>query len=352
MDFSREDRVFANSEGSYTTQRIYNSLGGNSHCFLEALTGDKADSKVLTGPFIWPRGAGWEVVPKLDLTTRMNEMITTMNELLKAPPVEVGMYEVVLDAHAMSGILNSTWGNHTQIDRALGFEANASGTSWVAPPEDVLGKLKLSDKLTIRCNRNTPLSPANVKWDQEGVEPDDFAVIEKGVLVDYQTTREQVAWMKDYYTASNKPMKSHGCADAMDAGSIQLQTRPNIVMEPGTGNDSVDVLMSGIEKGVLFKGGIAWTDQQGVTGQGGNLGLTYEVRKGKITRMVRDAALYFQTQEMFKKIVAVGGPATVQFRGGSSYKGEPTQLGLPSGCSTPACRFKDGRVSSTGRKQV
>jgi TldD protein len=353
MDFAREDRVFANSEGTFTWQRVYSSLGGASHCFIEALTGDKADSKVVNGWFIWPRGAGWEVVPQLNLTERVTKLVTDMNELIKAPPVEVGMYEVVLDGEAMTHLINATWGTHTQIDRALGFEANATGTSFVAPPEDALGKMKLgNEKLNVKCNRMHPLSPANVQWDQEGVAPDEFYVIEKGILVDYQTTREQVAWMKDYYTATNKPMKSHGCAEAVDAGNIQLQAQPNVILEPGSGNDSLDSLLSGIEKGVLFKGGLAWGDQQGVTGQAGNLGLSYEVRKGKITRMVRDAALYYQTNDMFKKLVTVGGPSTVDFRGGGSLKGQPTQIGLNRGASAPACRFKDGRVSSTGRKQV
>jgi TldD protein len=353
MDFAREDRVFANSEGSFTSQRVYNSLGGPSHCFIEALSGDASDSRIVNGWFIWPRGAGWEVVPQLNLSDRVTKMMSDMNELMKAPPVEVGMYEVVLDGEAMCNLLGSTWGDHTQIDRALGFEANASGTSFVAPPEDALGKMKLgNEKLTVRCNRNMPLSPANVKWDQEGVEPDDFLVIDKGILVDYQTTREQVAWMKDYYTATNKPMKSHGCAEAVDAGNIQLQARPNVIMESSSSDTSLDSLMSGIEKGVLFKGGLAWGDQQGVTGQAGNLGLTYEIRKGKITKMVRDAALYYQTNDMFKKLQGVGGKSTVETRGDGTYKGEPYQIGLNAGASAPACRFKDGRVSSTGRKNV
>jgi TldD protein len=353
-DFVRQDIVFASSEGSYITQRTYNSLPSPpGYAILALKNSDGSESKELNAPFMWAHGAGYEVAKNANYPAVMEKMVVDCDKLLKAPPVDVGMFDVVLSGDALGAVVGCTLGDHTQIDRALGFEANASGTSFVAPPEDVLGKMKLgNEQVTVKINHMHDMSPANAKWDLEGVPTEEFTVIEKGLLVDYQTTREQVAWMKDYYRASNRPMKSHGCAWAVDANNIQLQTRPNVILEPSTKETKIDELCSGIDRGVYFEGGIAWTDHQGVTGQHGLLGLAYEIRKGKVGQMVKDAALIFQTSDMFKKLTTLGGRSTYEFRGGGTYKGEPWQLGLPTGIGAPAARFKDGRVSNIGRKPV
>jgi TldD protein len=351
IDFARQDQVFASTDGSFTVQRIWKSIPFFPSHGSVAIKGKDGSATDLFAPFFWLRGAGYEAFKNANYPQVMEQMIEKLRRMKAAPPVEPGAYEVVLDGDAMCYILSATWADHTQIDRALGYEANASGTSWVAPPEELLGKKKIGhDLLTVKCNRNTPLSPCNVKWDAEGVEPEEFTVIDKGVLVDYQTTREQVAWLQEYYQRTGKPMRSHGCAQSLSAGHLTLQAAPNVIMQPSAADTKVDDLVSGISKGIYFEGGIAWTDQQGVTGQHGLLGYAYEIRNGKIGRMVKDAGLLFKTQEMYKKIQGLGGPSTVVFRGGGTYKGEPYQIGLPSGNSAPAVRLKDQKVTNTGSR--
>jgi TldD protein len=350
FDFYRTDKTFANSEGSYVTQRTYDALGGNSVGYVTVQNDAKDESEFFAAPFVWPHGAGYEVVKSANYPTVMKEMIEMAVAKMKAPPVQVGFYELILDGAAMSGFLSATYGTHTQIDRALGYEANASGTSWVAPPEDVLGKLKWgTDKVTVKCNRTHSMSPANVKWDDEGVEPEEFTVVEKGTLVDYQSTREQAMWMKSYYSATNRPIKSHGCAQAVDAGNIQLQAMPNVILQPDAKATSVEDLLQGVEKGMLFLGGGGWGDQQGITGQGTG-DAVYEIRKGKKVGMVRHATYLYKAQEMMKKLVALGGQNTYSFKGTGTYKGEPYQIGLYAGVGAPAARFKDGQITTLSFK--
>jgi TldD protein len=350
FEFYRTDKTFANSEGSFVTQRTYDSLGGNSGGFVSVQNDAKDESEFASAPFIWPHGAGYEVVKAANYPKVMGEMIDLAVRKMKAPPVQVGFYELILDGAAMASFVGATYGTHTQIDRALGYEANASGTSWVAPPEEVLGKLKWgTDKVTVKCNRSHPISPCNVKWDDEGVEPEEFTVVEKGTLVDYQTTREQAMWMKNYYSATNRPVRSHGCAQAVGAGNIQLQAMPNVILQPDTKNTSVDDLLQGVEKGMLFLGGNGWGDQQGITGQGSG-DAVYEIRKGKRVGLVRHATYLYKTQEMLKKLVALGGQNSFEFMGSGTYKGEPYQIGLYAGIGAPAARFKDGQITTLSYK--
>jgi TldD protein len=353
FDMFRYDKMFANSEGSSFNQRTYDVLGGMSYSYVmvQNKKATDTDTEYRNAPFIWPHGAGYEVVKAADHPKVMKQIIEEAKQLLVAPEVEPGSYDIVLDGSAMCGFISTTAGAHTQIDRALGFEANASGTSWVAPPEEVLGKLKFgNEKLTVKCNRFHEMSPANVKWDDEGVPPEEFTVIDKGIVVDYQTIREQVEWMKDYYARTGKPMRSHGCASAIDAGNIQLQAQPNVIMQPSAGSASVEDLMAGIRKGMLILGGMSWGDHQGITGQGAAGALCYEIRNGKRGRLVKNASFKFKTQETFKNLVAVGGKQTYEFQGGGTYKGEPYQIGLYSGTGAPAARFKDQGVTNISSK--
>jgi TldD protein len=54
----------------------------------------------------------------------------------------VGRYDLVLDPGNMWLTIHESVGHPTELDRAMGYEANYAGTSFVAPPEKMLGKLK------------------------------------------------------------------------------------------------------------------------------------------------------------------------------------------------------------------
>mgnify|MGYP003349991496 CR=1 FL=1 len=110
-----------------------------------------------------------------------------------------------------------------ELDRALGYEANYAGTSFVAPPEDKLGKLRYGPSfMNIQGDRTQEGSLARVGWDDEGVPPDNWLIIEKGIFKDYQTTREQSAWI----AGMTGVRRSHGCSFADSWDSVQFQRMP------------------------------------------------------------------------------------------------------------------------------
>jgi TldD protein len=352
--FRQMDETVATSEGSYFTQRFHYAYHPSSYSYASAVRdgAKQPDTQLGMSDHVWCQGAGYEAVRSVNYKEAMRKNAEDAVARLNSPPVEPGSYDVVLDGKAMADVLASTLGAHTEIDRALGYEANASGTSWVAPPMDVLGKLRIgSPMITVKCDRSHPLSPANVKWDCEGVEPEEFTVVDKGMLVDYQTTREQVTWMKDYYKSSGRPMRSHGCSRAVDASFLPMQLQANAILMPGSQDTKAEDMFSGIKRGMFFKGGFSDTDQQGLTGQCGSWGMAYEIRNGKIEKLVRDAALQFRTQELFKNVVAIGGQSSFVFKGANVYKGEPLQI-YNTAAGAPAFRIRDGKVRNTGSGNV
>ena len=63
-------------------------------------------------------------------------------EKLKARPVEPGKYDLVLHPTHLWLTIHESIGHPTELDRAMGYEANYAGTSFVAPPEKQINILK------------------------------------------------------------------------------------------------------------------------------------------------------------------------------------------------------------------
>ena len=61
-------------------------------------------------------------------------------EKLRAPTVEAGDYDLVIDPSNLLLTIHESIGHATELDRALGYEANYAGTSFAT--FDKLGSLR------------------------------------------------------------------------------------------------------------------------------------------------------------------------------------------------------------------
>ena len=52
---------------------------------------------------------------------------------MRAPAVEAGRYDLVLDPEHLSLTMHESCGHPSELDRALGYEANYAGTSFLTP---------------------------------------------------------------------------------------------------------------------------------------------------------------------------------------------------------------------------
>jgi TldD protein len=92
---------------------------------------------------------------------------------LSAKSVDVGRYDLVLHPSHLWLTIHESVAHPTELDRAMGYEANYAGTSFVAPPEKVLGTLKYgSELMNIRGDRTEVGSLSACGWDDEGVKPE------------------------------------------------------------------------------------------------------------------------------------------------------------------------------------
>jgi TldD protein len=237
----------------------------------------------------------------------------------------------------MASLLSETFGTATEVDRAVGYEANADGTSYLGPIlTEVLGTPVAAPLVTVTANRSAPAQLATARWDDEGVEPNDFTLVQAGQLIDYQTTRESAAWLAPWYHQQQRSVRSHGCANAPSALELTMEHTPNLVLNPTSRGETWTELLSTLDHGIALHGLGALMDQQHLNGLAIS-GKVFEIKRGRRTARLSDAAFLFRSPEFWKSITALGGPASTQwFCNGSSTKGEPQQATAFSVNAVPA----------------
>jgi TldD protein len=296
-------------------------------------------------------GRGWEYVEEQDLVGKAREWAEHAVEKLTAKPVEIGRYDLVLHPSNLWLTIHESIGHATELDRALGYEANLAGTSFVAPPEKVLGTLRYGPSImNVRADRSQPGALATIGYDDDGVAPEDFLLIKNGILDDYQTTREQATWLKWWYDKTGRPTRSHGCAYADNWSSIQFQRMPNVSLMPGARNLVWQDLISATDRGIAIIGDSSFSiDHQRYNAQFSGQ-LFYEIKGGKITSMLRDVAYQFRTLDFWSSLRLLGGRRSYELWGTfSDGKGEPVQTNAVSHGAVPAV-FAQVNVLNTGRR--
>jgi TldD protein len=338
-----QNKAFASTQGTYCTQRTYRSAGKFQASVVKGQNGGGAHVDILS-----PAGMGWEMFRDQPVREEMEQAVDRVLAEMDLPikPVDVGLYSAALDAFSLASLLNSTVGAATELDRALGYEANSGGTSYLTDPETMCGTFKLSSPLlSVTANRSEPGGAATVQWDDEGVVPRQFAIVKEGVIVDLQTTREGAGWLKQFNTQVQPD--SRGCAYASSAIHAPLVHTANLQMIPNSSTATFDDLLSTMEKGIAFRGVGFDMDFQQLNGMG--IGAAYEVKKGKIVARIAGAGILMRAPEFWRKLVAIGDRSGARRYGFRQFKGEPRQESYHSVTAVPAV-FKDTTIIDYLRK--
>src|SRR5262249_28062523 len=150
--------------------------------------------------------------------------------------------------------------------------------------------------------------------------------VKNGQFVGYQTTREQAAWIGE--------KASRGTSYAQDYRSFPFQRMPNVSLAPSEKSLGVADLIAGTDDGIYITGDGSWSiDHQRYNFQFGGQ-MFYEVKKGKVTRTLKDVAYQANTLSFWHACDAIGGAKEWQL-GGALHdgKGEPMQSNAVShGC--------------------
>ncbi|HAR90099.1 MAG TPA: TldD/PmbA family protein [Gammaproteobacteria bacterium] len=336
----KEERLLATTEGSVVRQTL---MRINPSINITAISPDGSDFQSRSA-VVEPAGRGYEYVMGLELAANAQGWAEEAAMKLDAPGVEPGKWDLVLHPSNLWLTIHENIGHPTELDRALGFEANYAGTSFIYPPEDVIGKLKMGPEfLQFEGNRTEFGGCATTGWDDEGVPAEAWPIIKDGIFVDYQTTREQAAWISQHTGID----RSHGCSYGQNWESMPFQRMPNVSMLPGEESLSEDDVIAATERGILVEGRGSYSiDQQRYNIQFGGQ-VFWEIRNGRKYQMLRDVAYVGRTPEFWNSLDVIGGAQTY-FLGASfgDAKGQPIQVNAVShGC--PISLFRDIDIINT-----
>jgi TldD protein len=338
MSFVNEQKYFASTDGSRIEQYIIRANPSFNVTAINPSNGDFQSRSALGGP----QGMGYEYIEKHDWKKEAQQAGEEAVMKLTAKSVEPGKYDLVLHPTHLWLTIHESVGHPTELDRALWWEANYAGTSFLTP--DKTGKLQFASKMVnFVADRTQPTGLATVGYDDEGVPGQKWHLIKDGVFVDWQTTRD--------LAAMTGKKTSYGCQHADSWGSVSFPRMPNVSLQPGPGNTTIDDLIGGVENGILIMGDGSFSiDQQRYNFQFGGQ-VFWEIKNGKRGQMLRDVAYQSRTTDFWNSCDGLGGQATYEIGGSfSDGKGEPGQSNAVShGC--PPARFRQVNVLNTAPKR-
>jgi TldD protein len=337
-----EQTSYADSAGTRTVQQRV-----RVHTWLEGVQVDPAEGRAETmRTLAGPAGRGWEYVTGADgvhdWDAELAELPDLLAQKLAAPSVQPGDYDLVIDPTNLWLTIHESVGHATELDRALGYEANYAGTSFATP--DHLGTLRYgSPAMHVTGDRTQPHGLATVGWDHEGVAAQQFDLVRDGTLVGYQTDRRIAHLMRDTLGSD----RSNGCAFADSPMHVPIQRMANVSLAAAADGPSTADLIAGVERGLYVVGDKSWSiDMQRYnfqfTGQ-----RFFRIEHGRLVGQVRDVAYQSTTLDFWNALAAVGGPQTWVLGGAMNCgKAQPGQVAPVShGC--PATLFTGVRILNT-----
>jgi len=330
MEFIRQAKIFASTEGAFIEQELFESGAGIE---ATATSPDEVQNRSYPNSFGRHQGSGgYEYITALELDRHGGRIAEESVALLTAPQCPSGVKTLILDASQTALQIHESCGHPTELDRVFGMEAAYAGTSFMTPEK--LNRLQYgSPKVTITADALTPTGLGTFGWDDEGVPAQRTFLIENGLFVGYLTSRE---------TARVLGQESNGTMRADGWNRIPLIRMTNVNLEPG--DSSLVQMIAETRDGVYMETNRSWSiDDKRLNFQFGTQ-LAYEIVDGKRGRMLKNATYAGITPEFWNSCDAVGGRSEWTVWGlANCGKGQPPQVAHVAHGAAPA-RFQQVKV--------
>jgi TldD protein len=326
----REHKVLATSDGAEIEQELVECGGG-----IDAIAVADGGYQIRSYPSAHGGSSaqsGWEYVQELGLEREAPRVGEEAAALLRADPCPSTVTTVVIDAEQMELQVHESVGHPIELDRVYGSEAAYAGTSFLKP--DDLGSLRYgSERMNITADSTTPRGLGTFGFDDEGVPARREPIVVEGVLRAFLTSRE---------TAARIGFGEGGSMRADGWNRMPLIRMTNLHLEPGEG--TTEDLLDDVDDGIYLQTNKSWSiDDKRLNFQFGTQ-IAWEVRNGKLGRMLRDATYTGITPQFWGSLDAVAGPDAWHMQGLTNCgKGQPGQIAHVSHGASPA-RFRNVQV--------
>jgi TldD protein len=326
----RERKVLVSSDGAEVEQELFETGGG-----IDAIAVGDGGYQIRSYPSAHGGSsaqAGWEYVEELGLEREASRVGEQAVALLRADACPAATTTLVLDAEQTQLQVHESVGHPTELDRVYGTEASYAGTSFLKP--DDLGSLRYgSEHMNVTADPTSPRGLGTFGFDDEGVPAQPQPIVEAGVLRDFLTSRE---------TAARIGSGGGGSMRADGWSRMPLVRMTNLHLEPGEG--SLEDLLADVDEGVYLETNKSWSiDDKRLNFQFGTQ-IAWEIRNGRLGRMLRDATYTGITPVFWGSLDAVAGREAWKMQGLTNCgKGQPGQSAHVSHGAAPA-RFRGVQV--------
>jgi TldD protein len=331
IDWARERKTFASSDGAHTEQEIVEVGGGIE---ATAVSGNEVQQRS------YPQGAGgqvvtggFEAVRSLDFAANGQRVAEEATALLEAPQCPAGRMTVILDSSQVALQIHESCGHPIELDRVLGMEASFAGTSFLTL--DKLDALTYgSEIVNIDADATAAGGLGTFGWDDEGVPAQNVPIVSDGRFVGYLTSRE---------TAPRIGRRSMGSSRAWGWNRIPLIRMTNVSLRAGDAGRLEDIV-SDTKNGIYLETNRSWSiDDRRLNFQFGTQ-MGWLIENGKRTKLVRNPTYTGITPRFWGSCDAIGDAGSWVLWGVPNCgKGEPIQTGHVGHGASPA-RFRDVEV--------
>ncbi len=312
MNFLRETKHFASTEGASITQRVLQSGGG-----ISAMAVDGSEVQVRSYPASFRgqyKNAGYELIESLKLAENAAHCASEAVQLLTAPQCPSGLYDIIIGKSQLALQVHESCGHATELDRVFGMEANYAGMTFLTT--DKLGKFRYgSEIVNIDADATCTDGLGGYAFDDDGVPARRTPIIENGMFVGYISSRD---------TASRVGLATSGNARAEDWNAIPLVRMSCHNLRPG--HVSYEDMIASTERGLILNENKSWSiDDLRLNFQFG-MELGYVIEKGKITGTATNPTYTGITPEFWRSCDAIADRDSWNIWGVPNCgKGQPTQ---------------------------
>lgn len=281
--WARNDRkLFCSTEGSRIHFDLLAIQGGFG---ATAIHEGRFASRHFNTPHL---RTGYELIAEADFPSVALRVAEEAVEKVKAPPIDPGLYDLVLDPEHLSLTMHESCGHPSELDRVLGYEANFAGTSFLTPEKR--GWFRYGSACVNLVADNTePETLAATGYDDDGVACQRWDIVREGIFVGYCTNREVAPKIGEN--------RSRGSNRADSWGSVPMVRIANIGLQPGQA--SLEGLIADTKRGIYIEGHDSFSiDQQRYNFQFGGDAF-WLIENGKRTHMVREVIYHGITPEFW-----------------------------------------------------
>ncbi len=323
----RDQKLFLSTEGSRLEFDLL-AVGGDFDA--TAVHEGRFASRTFNTPYL---RMGYELIEEANFLAEAPRLAAQAVEKVQAPTIAPGRYDLVLDPEHLSLTMHESCGHPSELDRALGYEANYAGTSFLTT--DKRGTFRYgSPHVNLVADNCEPETLAATGYDDDGVVCQKWDIVREGIFVGYCTNREVAPNIGE--------TRSRGSNRADGWGSVPIVRIANIGLEPGKA--TLDALLADVKRGIYIEGHGSYSiDQRRYNFQFGGDAF-WLIENGKRTHMIRDVVYHGITPEFWSSCDGVADRSHRRRYGFITCgKGQPGQSGWMTHPASHA-RFRNVNV--------